>query len=701
MNFKGLHAILICCFVVLMLTEEPLIGTEFHSAVEKNELSNVDKLLNTSPEAINDLDTNHMTPLNLAIHLGKTEIANLLIESGADVTIGDKDNSVPLHLAAIGGHIEIMNLLLNAGASLNFQDNNENTALIHAIANRQSDAALWLIDHGSDISITNSVGDSPLHWAVARHYEKVVSHLIDSGADINKRTNDGRTPLCYSAVMVDTAMARILIEHGADLEIKDNWGRTPLSVTARETGSNDMAKVLLAAGAQVNTADESNDSPLILAAWRGFKALVNTFLDNGASLPSSEDNQRELIIYSASHGIERLFDALVKAGTDINFESGAGGSLLHDAAAGTSVDIVDILLQHDMRINQKDLYGRTPLHYAVERGRGNNVRFLISQGADINARSISGRSPLNLAEEFERKAIIKVLRQNGANPDPIKFPKMTGQYMGQKKPGTMPEVFAPDIVATHNFEHGCITFSPDGQEAFWTSSIQPSDSGYTESYIMHSYIEKGHWTLPKVAEFSSLDMDDVPFFAPDGQRLYFLSRRGPTGVWFIERTGDSWSEPRFVGGGPSESHPYWQISIADNGTMYTASGGEIWVSKLTDNGYGPHEAIGEPITTAGIEGHPCVASNESYLIYQIEDEEDHTISYLYISFKDHEGKWMNPIRLEPGGEPLKGMCPVLSPDGKYLFFNGWRFPTNDIYWVEIGSCIDSLRIELGLEESSL
>jgi hypothetical protein len=79
------------------------------------------------------------------------------------------------------------------------------------------------------------------------------------------------------------------------------------------------------------------------------------------------------------------------------------------------------------------------------------------------------------------------------------------------------------------------------------------------------------------------------------------------------------------------------------------------------------------------------------MIYRIEDEGDHRSSCLYISFRDPDGPWTTPVLLEPGGKPIHGMCPVLAPDGKYLFFNYWSQMTNDIYWVEIESVIDSLR----------
>jgi len=686
---------LVLAIAALVCGVVPSQANNLHQAVLTNNVARLSKLIDSLPHAINDLDAGHMTPLNIAARLGNTEAVRLLIDAGADMTRGDAEGSTPLHLAAAGGHIEAMLVMLDKGASLDIQDDNGTTALIHALAGRQYAVAQWLIEHGADVTIADGAGNSPLHWAVARRDANTVHRLIEAGADLDLLTSEGRSPLSYAALVIDTAIARILIANGAELESKDNWGRTPLSLTARETGNVGMAALLLDAGAQVNTKDESEDTPLMLAAWRGFKTLVATLLDHNASLPSDTHQQRELIGYATDHGIDRLFEALMRSGADIDFKAATGGTLLHNAAAGTSEEIVARLIRHGMDVNGKDLYGRTPLHYAAEEGRTDNVRTLLSNGAEIDARSKSGSSPLDLAREYARDSVAIILTQGGAASTPSSFAELTGSFLGQEKPGSTPRLFAPDIVSTHNFEHGCITFSPDGREAFWTTSLRLSDSGYFDCFIATSHVENERWTKPRMADFSSLESgDDVPFFSPDGDRLYFLSRRGPNGVWYIQRDGESWSEPQHIEGGPSENGPYWQISVAADGSIYTGAEGDVWVSEPADDGYTAPATLGSPIATEQGEGHPCIAPDGSFLIYQIQNEDDVHASCLYIAFRKTDDTWTSPIRLEPGGVPLKGMCPVLSPDGRFLFFNAWRQTTNDIYWVEIGSFIDSVRKEV-------
>jgi len=68
----------------------------------------------------------------------------------------------------------------------------------------------------------------------------------------------------------------------------------------------------------------------------------------------------------------------------------------------------------------------------------------------------------------------------------------TGDYLGQKPPGAIPEEFAPGIVS--GYIHGRIAISPNSDEIYWV--VNPS----TER-IIYSKMENGIWTKPAVADF--------------------------------------------------------------------------------------------------------------------------------------------------------------------------------------------------------
>ena len=83
-------------------------------AVIDDNWQEVQKLLNSSLNfnANVEVDQNGNTLLYLAAENGEKEIAELLIEKGADVNKENKAGSTPLHLAAENGKKEIAELLV-------------------------------------------------------------------------------------------------------------------------------------------------------------------------------------------------------------------------------------------------------------------------------------------------------------------------------------------------------------------------------------------------------------------------------------------------------------------------------------------------------------------------------------------------------------------------------------------------------------
>jgi len=273
-----------------------------------------------------------------------------------------------------------------------------------------------------------------------------------------------------------------------------------------------------------------------------------------------------------------------------------------------------------------------------------------------------------------------------------------GPYLGQKPPGTTPQVFAPGIVSTAAHEFSC-SFTPDGKEFYFSRK----ETGQSPTLIMVTKFVDGAWTAPALAPFNrasggrSDGMSFEPMVAPDGRRLYFSSDRPAPGqpgtagmpmlnIWYVEREGDRWSEPKFPGP-PFNPMKTMLISMTKAGTIYTAdiSAGmakdQIAVTRLKDGAYQPLEILGPPINVGPINHYPFVAPDESYLIFE-RREKPGGAGGLLISFRADDGAWGEPRPIDLG--PLNAGLGVVSPDGKYLFFTaeaGGRL-SGDIYWVE-------------------
>ena len=77
------------------------------------------------------------TALGHAAKHGHNEIAELLIENGADVSAKSLKGLTPLHYAAANGHKEIAELLIAKGADVNAKSEDGWIPLLYAVAEGQ------------------------------------------------------------------------------------------------------------------------------------------------------------------------------------------------------------------------------------------------------------------------------------------------------------------------------------------------------------------------------------------------------------------------------------------------------------------------------------------------------------------------------------------------------------------------------------
>ena len=256
-------------------------------------------------------------------------------------------------------------------------------------------------------------------------------------------------------------------------------------------------------------------------------------------------------------------------------------------------------------------------------------------------------------------------------PVPVSQPsspaKLMGAYLGQPLPGASPERFAVGIVKGDL--HTSPVFTPDGSEVYW--SLQGA-------MIQVARLENDGWTQPERAVFSASIKDyRDPSISPSGDKLFFLSKgRLPDSqqpekenVWFVERSGEGWGEPRPLGEEVNALSLHWQISVAANGDLYFSSGapdgiGDIYVSRYVGGRYVQATMLTAPVNTEKVELTPYIAPDESYLVFARMEDENST-PRLYISYAGDDGDWGEPVLVERVGY---GLCPVVSPDGQYLFY---------------------------------
>jgi hypothetical protein len=178
-----------------------LVGTAFadpiHDAVNRGDLAGVQAELDKGANV--NAKMWRRTPLHSATAGGHTEIAELLIDNGADVNANEDYGWTPLHLAAKYGHREVAELLIAKAADMNAKKKD---------------------------------GWTPLHLAALYGHTEIVELLIAKDADVNPKTEEGATPLHEAAGWGHKEIVELLIARGVDVNAKSEWGDTPLDWAA-------------------------------------------------------------------------------------------------------------------------------------------------------------------------------------------------------------------------------------------------------------------------------------------------------------------------------------------------------------------------------------------------------------------------------------------------------------------------------------
>lgn len=255
-------------------------------------------------------------------------------------------------------------------------------------------------------------------------------------------------------------------------------------------------------------------------------------------------------------------------------------------------------------------------------------------------------------------------------------------YLGQEPPSLTPEPFAPGLVTTGGWEYSGV-FSPDMKEFYFLRKIE----GVKEQEFV-VYINEGNkWNQTVISS-----RQGQPFISPDGKTMH-LGRR------YKERMKNgNWSEIKKLDT-PFDSLPIMRLTASSKRTYFFDEfkqdfTGDIRYSRLIDGKYEEPRLLNENINT-GRSFHPFIAPDESYLLFDGKRENGYGDSDIYISFRQQNGSWGNPINL---GDKINTKAweasASVTPDGKYLFFNRNMGSNNyenvDIFWVST-EVIEKLR----------
>jgi uncharacterized protein len=501
-----------CVAVLLPISLLGAAASDLADAVMNGNKAAVRALLQQKAN-VNAAQVDGTTALHWAVQANDLETADLLIRAGAKVSAANREGATPLMLASVNGNAAMLQRLLQAGADPNaaltkFGD----TALMMTARTGKADAVRVLLDHAAQVDAKETWGGTTaLMWAVSQRHPAVVKLLIDKGADVNAKTNfvpsaSGRgfegttpvatrpdrpeefasgllTPLMFAAREDDMESARLLVAAGADLDAADGDGKTALSLAAFD-GSYDVASFLVDNHAKVNVADAQRFTPL-------FWAVDRRNMETAPNFPW-------MVTVDPLPLIKKLLDAgadpnaLVNNTPRARMREGSPrivfATALMRAAFSGDIELVQLLLAHgaDPNIMSKDR--ETSLMAASGTGfiNGYNkqrtpaerlavVKLLIDLGEDVNAADSYGITPLMVAANLGDIGIVQYLMDKGAD--------LAAHDLGKKNDGAFGSSIEP--LMPLDYAIGVGTFVPNNAVIMHHDVIEVMTKRMRELGIKH------------------------------------------------------------------------------------------------------------------------------------------------------------------------------------------------------------------------
>ena len=393
-----------------------LYGTPLHASALGGHIDVAQSLVEHGAD-INSRSEEDWTPLHVASAEGHFKFGKWLLNHGAGVNSKQDFGLTPLHIAAENGHLEVCRMLLQRNAEVNSMNYEGLTPFFLAWGHGNFDIARLLLDHNMDVHVHDNERNTPLHSAVEDGVFDVAQILLERGAEVNCCNDFGFTPLILASRRGNADVALLLLDYNADVHLHDTSGDTPLHFAA-SFGYLLFCRILLERNAEVDSRDDGGSTPLLLALTLGQSDVAQLLLDNNADVHVHNNNGNIPLQLAARNGLLDITRKLLECNAEVNFPDHHGYTPLHHASLGGYPDVVQLLLEHNADVDVHDAEGNTPLHCAAFSGHIEVSRTLLELNVIINTRNNKGSTPLHQAAAglVEGSAgVVRLLLDHGAD----------------------------------------------------------------------------------------------------------------------------------------------------------------------------------------------------------------------------------------------------------------------------------------------
>lgn len=336
--------------------------------------------------SVESKDQRQVPVLIHAVEAQREDIVELLLKHGADGNVCglpsrySRDGGLSaLHIAATIGNAAIARSLLNHGANINYKCR-----------------VYWY----------NGDTETPLHYACQKGFFEVVRVLVQHGAfaaDLQMYT--GRS-IQFAAKNGHTEIFKLLLEQ-ENVDNSLHYVTNALRDAVRK-GSHEIIKFLLARGLSVG---DSLHTAVYFKS--GDCTTVKILLDSGANVNSLDNSNETPLHVAVKHADSSIVKMLLDAGANINIKGGHNGKptihyAVHRNSFETFKEKINILLNHGANLNETDNKGCTILHcvYAAS-----EFQYLLERGADFNVVNMNGNTFINSRNAKGTEKLLIILFQ--------------------------------------------------------------------------------------------------------------------------------------------------------------------------------------------------------------------------------------------------------------------------------------------------
>jgi ankyrin repeat protein len=437
------------------LAQKNAASTMASSFYREENLSASQLVANADLAVLRTTDDRGWTLLFYAIHAGRPELAEALINVGAQANHLAQDGLSPAGLAVAQKDIGMLECLGRGGANFSLSGEGSLSPLALAVRDLQPIIVDWLLRQGVQPECQIKQAYTPLMFAAKQGDGVLMQRLLVAGSDPSATDLDGWPVVFHAALGRNPETVRVLEKYGVNLE-KAVATATPLLVVAVQCG--DLLKV---------------------------RGLLQLGVRQPPDILVYASENRELIIllneFSQRNGDARAAEKDFWAGT-----------------ARRSPDEVAAFLDNKGDPNFRD--EQTPLQLAVCAGRMDLVRLLIDRRADPNALGMRDNTPIlmhvvrthNLQNDTMKAEMIALLLGAGADPNAIDTGEAENETSASRVTALMQSVHAGYIVTTKELLGGGadVTMRDSlGQTAIEYLEKAP-DVPSSDKEVIHALLEK-------------------------------------------------------------------------------------------------------------------------------------------------------------------------------------------------------------------